>query len=155
MSEESRLVHVTIETDAVAIDSARVEEVVQATFAFEDRPAFPISVALVSNEAIERVNEDFLEHEGPTDVITFDLGGPPVAPGDVGGELVISPEFARDLAGPERALDETLLYVCHGVLHLLGYDDAEEDDARAMHEKALAILEPLGLQVAAFRELEA
>lgn len=152
--EEERLVHCTIDCDAVRIDPARVEEVVAATFAREGVRPFPVSIAFVDDETIARLNEEFLQHEGPTDVITFDLGGWPVAPGDVGGELVVSPDFALGLAGDEKAADETLLYVCHGVLHLLGHDDAEEEDARAMHERALEILKPLGIHPAAFRDLE-
>ncbi|MEQ8766475.1 MAG: rRNA maturation RNase YbeY [Planctomycetota bacterium] len=153
MSEAESLTEITIEYEGVPIDPARVEQVVRATFESEGAMAFPVSIAFVDDQTIEKVNVEFLEHEGPTDVITFDLGGHPTAPGDVGGELVISPEYALGLAGEERAADETLLYVCHGILHLLGHDDHEDEEARAMHERALAILAPLGIHPAGYREV--
>lgn len=153
MTELEPLAQITIEFEGVPIDPARVEAVVQATFRSEGAMAFPVSIAFVDDATIEKVNGEFLEHEGPTDVITFDLGGHPVTPGDVGGELVISPEYALGLAGEDRAEDETLLYVCHGILHLLGHDDHQDEDARAMHERALRILAPLNIHPAGYREV--
>jgi probable rRNA maturation factor len=70
---------------------------------------------------------------GTTDVLTFDLRDPGDGPLDV-DLLVCFDEAARQASarghGPER---EVLLYIVHGVLHCLGYDDHDEAGAERMH----------------------
>ena len=69
-----------------------------------------------------------------------------VVTGEVDGEIVVSAETAwreadRREVGAEA---ELLLYVIHGTLHLLGFDDAAAEDAASMHEKEDALLIALG-----------
>ena len=81
-------------------------------FALKQVPG--VEVAVVSDEVISRVHEEFMGIPGATDVITFDHG-----------EIVISAETAQVYAKEHRhGVDEELaLYVVHGLLHLNGYDD--------------------------------
>lgn len=81
-----------------------------------------ISVAVVDDPTIARVHEEFLNDDSPTDVISFVLDS---SPGRVEGEIVASADTAIARANeynwtPE---EELLLYVIHGALHLVGYDD--------------------------------
>jgi probable rRNA maturation factor len=104
-----------------------------------------ISLLIVDNAAIHEVNRAVLGHDWPTDVITFPLS----APEDevLGGELVVSGEMARDVAA-EHGHDpwsELALYIVHGLLHLRGYDDRDEDDARAMRRREGEVFASLGL----------
>ena len=121
------------ESDGLDIDEERLRDSVVRALRRAGRKRAHISIALVGDERIARLNEQFLSHEGPTDVLTFDLsdGG-----SDVDGELVISTETAvREAAA--RGHDPTaeiLLYAIHGTLHLCGMDDDTEGNARAMHE---------------------
>lgn len=91
-------------------------------------------------------NERWLDHTGPTDVLTFDLGGDAAA-GRIDGEIIVS----RDTARREAALrghsqgDELCLYVVHGVLHLLGHDDSRSGERSRMHELEDEILTGLGI----------
>ncbi len=101
-----------------------------------------VSVALVDDRHIARLNERFLGHEGPTDVISFSLG----EDAGVFGEIVISAERARDEARRRRLAPagELLLYAVHGMLHLAGHDDATPAEARRMHRREAEILRRFG-----------
>lgn len=91
--------------------------------------------------------------EGTTDVITFDLRSEPGesegqgANGALDTDLLVCADEAErqsSLRGitPER---EILLYIIHGVLHCLGYDDHDEDASHRMHEREDEILAAIGV----------
>ena len=94
------------------------------------------------------LNQDFLGHEGATDVITFDLrpeSGTPAGAGDAIAEIYVCPEVA--IAAAARlglpASRELVLYIVHGMLHLAGYDDLHPDKKRFMRRaeaRALKLL---------------
>lgn len=89
---------------------------------------YAVAVHFVSAPAMARLNSQFLQHEGPTDVITFDLseGYPSPAPGQgVAGEIYICVAVAEQQAAEFKTSwqAEVVRYGVHGVLHLLGYDD--------------------------------
>ena len=100
-----------------------------------------ISVAVVSDRRIASLNETYLNHPGPTDVLSFDLGD-----GPVDGEVVISLDTARreSQARGHSLAAELLLYAVHGTLHLLGFDDRTKADARRMRSEQERILTGLG-----------
>ncbi len=104
-----------------------------------------ISLALVDNAVIHRINRQHLGHDWPTDVISFALSGPEEP--DLSGELVISAEMALANAREIMAdpLEELSLYTVHGLLHLCGYDDRTEVDVRMMRERENLALRQLGL----------
>lgn len=86
-----------------------------------------LSVCLLDDAAMARLNETYVHHEGPTDVITFDYreGGPPIGRDDLWGEICVGVEEAQRQArryGTHWPA-EVARYLVHGVLHLLGYDD--------------------------------
>ena len=84
-----------------------------------------LSMALVDDAGITPINERFVRHSGPTDVISFRYAPLPGAPGDT-AELVINVERAVQEAARRGhpAGRELGLYVAHGCLHLAGEDDA-------------------------------
>jgi probable rRNA maturation factor len=89
-----------------------------------------ITTYFVGAKKMASVNERFLGHEGPTDVITFDYG-------DYGGEIFICLEVALAQAkefGMTPQM-ELVRYLVHGLLHLKGYDDCRARD-RARMKKA-------------------
>ena len=85
-----------------------------------------VSVAVVDDPAIHRLNREFLQHDYPTDVLSFLLE----REGDqLEGEVIVSSDTAVRSAAqygwtPEN---ELLLYVIHGTLHLVGYDDLQPE----------------------------
>jgi rRNA maturation RNase YbeY len=115
--------------------------VVKAAFEGEEAGPPDVAVALVGDAAIRELNERWLGHEGPTDSIAFSYGEDP-APDGIRGEVVVSAETALREA-QARGLDpreELLLYVAHGVLHLLGWDDDTPARRRTMNARARAIV---------------
>lgn len=127
----------------LAVDLRRLREVVRHVLVEEGLPAARISLALVDDAAIHRLNREFLGHDYPTDVISFVLDqSPPGAPGFLEGELVVSTETASR-AAPAHGWtphDELLLYVVHGLLHLCGYDDLADEARPAMRRRERQLL---------------
>ncbi len=85
------------------------------------------------------------EHDYPTDVLTFPLESPEEN-GQLVGDIVVSWDTARRNAeelglSPEG---ELLLYVVHGTLHLLGFDDTDQEVAGQMRWAERNCLESLG-----------
>jgi probable rRNA maturation factor len=82
-----------------------------------------LEVALVDDETSDRVHRDFMNIEGPTDVITFHHG-----------EIVIGAEVAARQAAEydEPLAREILRYFVHGLLHLAGHEDTAAEEHAAM-----------------------
>jgi len=103
-----------------------------------------LSVAIVDDAQIRQLNRRFLKRDRETDVLAFPLAD------DDGflGEVVISAERAQAVARASAANPghELALYLVHGVLHLLGYDDLSPDDAKRMHAREDEILTDLGFE---------
>jgi len=85
---------------------------------------YELSVCLVSTPEITRLNETFLNHEGATDVITFDYSERS-RPKRLSGEIFVCVEQAASQARQFRTTwqSEIVRYIVHGVLHLCGFDD--------------------------------
>lgn len=104
-----------------------VEAAVLTVLSSEAAGAAELSVAFVGDAEIERLNLEYLSHEGPTDVISFPLSRPdqPVV-----GDVYIGADQARrqaDELGVPLA-EELLRLAVHGTLHVLGYDHPEGAD---------------------------
>jgi probable rRNA maturation factor len=121
-----------------------------------------LSMLFVDETAIADLNQRFLGKEGPTDVLAFPIDEEPPesgrfpdsggsGPGFTGdpeevptllGDVVICPAVAHRNA-PEHAgtfEDELALLVVHGVLHLLGLDHIDDDEAEEMEGRERALL---------------
>ena len=103
-------------------------------------PQAELCIKAVDEATIAELNQQWMEKEGPTDVLAFPMDE--LRPGLVNeepeegvlGDLVLCPEVARrqgETAGHGRDAELELLTV-HGILHLLGYDHAEPDEHREM-----------------------
>ena len=90
-----------------------------------------ISLAVVDDPTIQQLNQQFLSHDWPTDVLSFVLDA---NDSHLHGEVVLSADTAAAAAAEEGwpAGDEQLLYVIHGMLHLVGLDDQSADATRNM-----------------------
>lgn len=111
-----------------------LREIVHETLTQEQVRAASISVAVVDNATIWRLNRRHLQHDYPTDVLSFLLDSDPEQPSTAGlrgagrsleGEVIVSAEMALQTAAQYhwRGADELCLYLVHGLLHLCGYDD--------------------------------
>jgi probable rRNA maturation factor len=124
-------VSIAIEQSAHAVDESQLREVVTEIVADSPFESAAISVAVVDDPTIQDLNRRFLEHDYPTDVLSFALND---EDGHLEGEIVVSAEtaarVATEVGWPSWA--ELLLYVIHGTLHLVGYDDKRSPDAAEM-----------------------
>jgi probable rRNA maturation factor len=131
--------------EIVAIDRAHMRQTVRTVLAGEDVTDYEISLAFVDNPTIHRLNQRYLQHDEPTDVLSFPLSEPSAS--KLTGELVLGVEVAAEQAA-ERGHDvqaELTLYVIHGLLHLCGYDDYDDADRAAMRQRERYYLQQLGL----------
>jgi probable rRNA maturation factor len=131
--------------DVLAVDRGRMREVARAVIAGEGLADYELSLAFVDNATIHRLNKRFLNHDEPTDVLSFPLSEPNAR--KLAGELVIGVEIAK-LQAEGRGHDvqaELALYVIHGLLHLCGHDDKTEIAAQSMRERERHYLAVLGL----------
>lgn len=105
-----------------------------------------ISIAIVDDPTIRQLNKQYLEHDYETDVISFVLDRDEEI-GLLNGQLIVSTDTAARLAQEVggTSQDELLLYVVHGTLHLVGYDDKTESDALAMRAEEKKYLEGMGI----------
>ncbi len=146
---------------ALPVDHEFLERVARRTLEIEAVAAATISLAVVNNAQIHSVNRQFLQHDYPTDVISFLLeesGGKPAAPlaksaraqgKTIDGELVVSAEYACDASADfgTRPQDELALYVIHGLLHLCGYDDLTDEELPIMRARERAVLSALAIHI--------
>ena len=90
-----------------------------------------ISIAIVGSREMQDVHRRFLGDDSPTDVIAFPLNASSTY---LEGEIVVCWEVSRESASQFqwRAEDELLLYVVHGALHLVGYNDTSDQAFQSM-----------------------
>lgn len=131
--------------ESFGIDRGRMREIVRTVLDGEHVAEYEVSLAFVDNPTIHRLNKQFLDHDEPTDVLSFPLSNPMAKV--LAGELIVGVEVAREQAD-ERGHDvqvELALYVIHGLLHLCGYDDKTPKAATQMRQRERHYLAKLGL----------
>lgn len=113
-----------------------------------------VSIVLVDDPTIHQINRKHLEHDYPTDVISFAFHA---EDGVLEGEIVVSTDTAirEALEGDWPANDELLLYVIHGMLHLIGMDDTEPPLRRKMRLAEAKYLTYCGLELAQIERMAA
>ena len=121
----------------------------------ETASACEVSLAWASKDEIARINLEYRDTEGPTDVLSFpmweDEDGRFSPPEDwehiMLGDIIVCPEVvsANAEANGKSCVCETALIICHGFLHLIGFDHAEDNEREAMwKEQALLLQRFLG-----------
>jgi probable rRNA maturation factor len=143
---------ITIAIDAPCASltsEAELQAVVAYTLAAEGVTVpVALTVVLVDDAAIHALNRQFLAHDEPTDVITFPLDSsedefflPAGAVREL-GEIYVSCEraAAQSAEWDTTPAREVRFLVVHGVLHLLGWDDATAEDRALMLERQDALL---------------
>jgi probable rRNA maturation factor len=104
-----------------------------------------ISIAIVDDTQIRKVNKQFLNQDLPTDCLSFNLSENDTNPVK-SFELVVNAEMAvkeANLRGHSSEA-ELALYITHGLLHNLGFDDSTQSQAEKMHNIEDEILQQLG-----------
>ena len=122
-------------------ERAFVERVVAAVRDHVGRPELEVSLLLTDDAEIARLHDEFLGDPTPTDVMSFEM--------DDGAEVVVSVETARRVAKQNGTAmrAEVALYIVHGLLHTVGFDDKDAEQRVRMRAAERAILDRLGLDV--------
>ena len=105
-----------------------------------------IGVRVTNDPEIHQINQTHLQHDYPTDVISFDYG----SEGDrIEGELVVSVDTASCQAQELgwEVEKEMALYLIHGTLHVAGMDDQDPTLRRDMRQAETEILSQLGIEL--------
>ncbi len=134
-------IEITDSQTDLKIDHAKLRQIMKE--ALDDAGcAGSVSVALVTEEEMQRLNKTYTGREEPTDVLAFPMGN------ELLGDVAICPAKAVEQASARSCdpMDEILLYAVHGTLHLLGYDDGS-DTAGEMYAKEDEILGRFGIGV--------
>ncbi|RIK64851.1 MAG: rRNA maturation RNase YbeY [Planctomycetota bacterium] len=133
-------------TGADAPLSNLVRRAARAALAAQGVLAGRLEIAVVGEARMRAVHAQWLADSSVTDVLTFDLSDGP-ANSVVDGQVLVCAPVARRRAS-ERGIDwrhELLLYVVHGCLHLCGFDDRRNADAKCMHVREDQILRRIGV----------
>ncbi len=93
-----------------------------------------IAFYFVGVRTIKKLHVDYFQDPTPTDCITFPLDE------DYLGEIFVCPEAALDY-NPRRPYQEITLYILHGLLHLLGYDDIDRKKRALMRREEKRLME--------------
>ena len=130
---------------AVRISQERLRRLIRHVARSEGQRLAEVDLAIVGDDDIAGLNRDFRSHSGPTDVLSFDLS----EAGRTGivAQLVVSGSTAKK-QGQARgtgAQRELMLYVVHGLLHLMGYEDLSIRGAARMHAREDEILSDFGV----------
>lgn len=137
-------VAISSEQLALKIDKRRLRAAIKEVLNGEGIESADISLAVVDDPTIHDLNRRWLNHDVPTDVLSFVLDQHEA---HLEGEIIVSADTAKtrcaEFGWPAEA--ELLLYVIHGALHLAGYDDKRSAARRQMREREQFYLQRLGL----------
>ncbi len=126
------------------LDRRRLRGRAQRVLRALDLGASELSLSLLDDEAMARLNERYRGKRGPTDVLSFSLmeGAYNELRGGMLGDVIVSLDTAaRQAKRGRRSLDEEVLrLVIHGTLHLLGHDHQEDAEARRMRAEERRVL---------------
>ncbi len=104
-----------------------------------------IVVRIVDEQESAELNQQYRHKSGPTNILSFPVELPDGIELDLLGDLVIcAPVLEKEAIEQQKVLaDHWAHIIIHGVLHLLGYDHIEDDEAEVMESKEISILNTL------------
>ena len=107
-----------------------------------------LTVRFIDREECTALNETYRHKKGPTNILSFSYGLVPGLPSDLLGDLVIcAPVVAEEAEVQNKSLEAHFAHlVVHGVLHLLGYDHIEMQEAAEMERLEIKVLSQLGYE---------
>jgi probable rRNA maturation factor len=129
------------------IDVSRLKKAIRAILQDAGMESAEISVGVVNDQRMHELNRQYLNHDYPTDVLSFVLDHDEER-NSLDGEIIASSDYAaREASRYEWTTnDELLLYVIHGCLHLIGHDDTTDDAQAEMTAAETKYLQQFGLQ---------
>ncbi len=114
----------------------------------DERERSEMVIRLVDEQEIKDLNREYCGKDRPTNVLSFPSNLPAVVDSDLLGDLVIcAPVVAREAEEQGKTEEAHWAHmVVHGVLHLLGYDHLQQDEAETMEQLERKVMAGLGFQ---------
>ncbi len=131
---------------------SQIEHIVSCVLEMEKKSGNFISIQFLSDSTMRRYHLKFFQDGTSTDCMSFPIDVEDLSPVQHLGEILVCPKTAlRYVAKQKLPIDEVYkeiaLYIIHGTLHLLGYDDISPQDRKIMRKKeaeAFLLLEKKG-----------
>ncbi|OGT41203.1 MAG: rRNA maturation RNase YbeY [Gammaproteobacteria bacterium RIFCSPHIGHO2_12_FULL_40_19] len=108
---------------------------------------YELCISIINTETSAYLNETYRQKKGPTNVLSFNYDAMPGVPQDSLGDLAICGQVVEDeaLSQHKTLISHFAHLTVHGVLHLLGYDHINDDEALSMETLEIEILKQLGI----------
>ena len=137
-------VYIRREFKGINCPSQKIKKLVRAVCRRFNLKIVLVSIAVVDNKQIRKLNERFLRRKKNTDCLSFDLSQPKVFPKWF--DIIVNGQLAKSEAAKRHhsAQAELALYITHGLLHNLGFDDHSISKAKIMHRLEDKILQQQG-----------
>ncbi len=126
---------------SLRINPQSVKTLARFVLTRENVRAARITIAFFGDRKMRKLNQQFLGKAEPTDVLAFPQNASRAQP-DLAGDIAICVPQALRYSRNKRKdiLSELSLYVIHGILHLMDYDDTSPEEARRMTRRQNALL---------------
>ena len=145
--EQDITVQIAKSFDGLDVDFPKLTKLVKSVCSRFRPSKATVSIAIVDDAEIRKVNKKFLSCDRSTDCLSFDLSDEKSRSKAsklfelvVNGEMALKEAKLRGHSGEA----ELALYVIHGLLHNLGFDDGTKAEAKKMHDTEDEILQELG-----------
>lgn len=121
-----------------SVDEAALKHLIRHVLSEEEASLVHLTVVLSDHDTVRHLNRTYLDHDYNTDVLSFSLREeedeePPVVEGEVYVDLDTAAERHEEF---ETSFErEVHRYVVHGLLHLIGYEDATASAQQTMRER--------------------
>ena len=127
------------------VDEVQLTSAARLVLEDQHLAAASVSLAVVDERTMHALNRRYLDHDFPTDVLSFVLER---EADHLEGEILVSADEAADSAARYgwSTADEMMLYVIHGTLHLAGYDDSTAEQRAQMRDLECRYLERFNLK---------
>lgn len=140
----SKLSYFFEEIKPVKLHKKAIQNTISFLIKNEHKHPGEVSVIFCSDDYLLKINEQYLNHNYYTDIVTFDY----VENSVISGDLFISVDRVEENAGEMGVSFDEELYrvVFHGILHLCGYKDKTNAEKKVMREKEDFYLEKAGFK---------
>ena len=145
-AEHDIVVQIAPNFDGIDVRRSKLEHLVKTVCRQFELSKATISIAIVDDAQFCEINSRFLNRKSTSDCLSFDLseeagpGSPKLFELVVNGEMAVRQANLRGHSSEA----ELALYVTHGLLHNLGFDDSAKSKAKKMHDTEDEILQQLG-----------
>ncbi|AQQ69774.1 Endoribonuclease YbeY [Limihaloglobus sulfuriphilus] len=131
--------------EGITVPQDKIRRAAQAACEKYAKGPVDLNIAIVDDAAISRVHGEYMDDDSPTDVMSFDLTDD--FEDFASFQVIVNAQMAqREAEKRGHSFDaELCLYVLHGLLHNLGFDDQTQIDFEKMHNAEDEILSQIGI----------